>query len=247
MAGWNPYGAGDKIYNGVSRSANQGMTLDPSGYVQRELSKPSDARSGLAAGALQALRTPSSSIDQPIDYGGPAAPAPVKQVRLGPHQAAKPTKYSGNVTTPKYTQVRATNLGSIKFVKDQDLNADITNATRAYYDAKNSNLGRAQEVQNQFNIDEALLQQQTSRGLLDLLNTFGGNGMAFSSGQTYYDSQARTDADNQLKQLQATATEKLAEITRAQTEASSALAAARESARGEQKYRNTTRAKGWTR
>lgn len=50
----NPYGAGAKVYNGGSSSSQPG-TLDPSGYVQREVNKPSQKRSGLAAGPLNKI------------------------------------------------------------------------------------------------------------------------------------------------------------------------------------------------
>lgn len=56
MSGFNAYAAGNKVYRGGSSAAHFGASLDPMGYIERELNKrggmQSQRRSGWASGAL---------------------------------------------------------------------------------------------------------------------------------------------------------------------------------------------------
>lgn len=76
MASENPYLGGDTVY-GSGRSSPTSGTVDPMGYIERELNKPSQTRSGLAQAALSRLNgdtpsvPPQDPVTAPTNPGGP--------------------------------------------------------------------------------------------------------------------------------------------------------------------------------
>lgn len=65
------YSVGRRVYNGASNAPTRG-TVDPSGYIDRELNKPSQSRSGLAAAALRRVNggQPPAQAQTPPPAGG---------------------------------------------------------------------------------------------------------------------------------------------------------------------------------
>lgn len=71
MASENPYLAGNPVYRGGSNAPTMG-TVDPTGYIDRELNNPSQTRSGIAEAALARLKVP----NQDPDAAAPTTPLP---------------------------------------------------------------------------------------------------------------------------------------------------------------------------
>lgn len=63
MASENSYLGGDPVYRGGSSAPTMG-TVDPMGYINRELNKPSQTRSGIAQAALSRLQVPEQQPNQ---------------------------------------------------------------------------------------------------------------------------------------------------------------------------------------
>jgi hypothetical protein len=242
---WNSFAAGNRIYNGGSNAPNQGMTLDPTGYINRGLapnSQQSQNRSGLAAGALSALRSQAPG-------GRPANSDPAQQNRdslvAGQNSA---TNYSGALSGPKMGSTTASSTrGTIRIVKDEDLMGGMTNARRSYDLTRSQNRARAEQEQRNFQVEQGALRRNTYYDLLNQGNDYSGRGMTFSSGEGYYDDKVRDDANNQLKALQLAAQGRLDELQRNTMGALSEFDNTRTTAQQEQLYRNRQRAKNWTR
>lgn len=58
------YGRGDTVYSNGSHAPTQGQ-VDPTGYVERSLNKPSNSRSGLASAALDRLNNNDQQAQMP--------------------------------------------------------------------------------------------------------------------------------------------------------------------------------------
>lgn len=112
MASENPYLAGKPVYNGGSNAPTHG-TVDPMGYIEREINQPSQKRSGLAQAALQKLQVPpqdpataapitpmGKTIDFTINSTGqlipvPQTPAPVSDPSTLPGMGSPGTAGAG--------------------------------------------------------------------------------------------------------------------------------------------------------
>lgn len=77
------YSVGNRVYRGGSSAPTQG-TVDPMGYIDRELNNPSQRRSGIAQEALRRMRGqmggglpgPSNSMQRPINLRTPGGQPP---------------------------------------------------------------------------------------------------------------------------------------------------------------------------
>lgn len=242
---FNSFAAGNRVYNGGSNSPNQGMTLDPTGYVERGLApnsrQGSQNRSGLAQGALSALRQQTPGSPGGTDYNQQNRDSAVR----GQNSA---TNYGGALSGPKMGSTTASSTrGTIKIVKDEDLMGNMTNARRSYDLTRSQNRARAEQEQRNFQVEQGALRRQTYYDLLNQGNDYSGRGMTFSSGEEYYDDKMRDDANNQLKALQMAAQGRLDELQRNTMGALSEFDNTRTTAQQEQLYRNRQRAKNWTR
>lgn len=89
------YSVGRRVYNGASNAPTRG-TVDPSGYIDRELNKPSQSRSGLAAAALRRVNggqapaqaqtppPPGGMQGSPMQGGPPVGMDPMQPLQGGP-------------------------------------------------------------------------------------------------------------------------------------------------------------------
>lgn len=161
------YAVGNRVYRGGSSAPTRG-TVDPMGYVERELS---NKRSKLAAAALRrtesakktmTTRTP-TPVAKPKPIAVPPKPKPPVVSKTGalkpkPVAAPKPLPFDpqGSDETidanSSYMNILSTLLG-----KEQGINRDYTTATR----------------------DAQIAEPERLTGLL---NNFGSRGMARSSG-----------------------------------------------------------------
>lgn len=115
----NPYAAGAKVYNGGSSAATQGA-VDPTGYIDRSLRRQSGYTPGVAAGALNTLRSASPSLQ---GQGQPTSPSSV---------GAQPAPITP--PTPAPTQSSTTGTISWKMPVDYDLQMQGIQANSDYND-----------------------------------------------------------------------------------------------------------------
>lgn len=174
----NPYAAGTPIYNGTSSAATTG-TVDPMGYVNRELNKmvlptaPSDTRSGLAMNMLTQLNQQQQ----------PQVPAPLPTPTLAGRTA------TGQLLPQPLTGSNP--YGALPY--DQQADAERTNAfgARSAYLAQllqQRAAGDETYTTNERDAEKYHPQQQ-----LSLLNNYGARGMAHSSG--YGEAVGRQEGD----------------------------------------------------
>jgi hypothetical protein len=225
---FNPYTVGRRVYNSGSYAPTQG-TVNPAGYVERELNKPasgfshmpSQSRSGLAGAALQRIR------DQKLigqDRTGSIATAPLnsrtgpqpgssvgsilndprfKNITRGGSQAYRDTQNGGvgrfpsvgsNSSGQLYTNPVAkpvpisSNPQQPELRKEDALPYDpIAADSQAegldqYNQLLNMLLEREQALEQDWTVNTRDIELQRPEAFRNLLNSFAGRGMSFSSG-----------------------------------------------------------------
>lgn len=102
------FAAGKKVYNGGSNSANRGMTLDPSGYMERSrMQRASRTRMSGAGSALPGASAPASS-----GGGGSSAGLASSAINQGDALAGGTTAGSQTVSNPDVGGLARMNLAS---------------------------------------------------------------------------------------------------------------------------------------
>ena len=80
---FNPYAAGNKVYNGGSSAATSGP-VDPTGYIDRELNNNPSYSPGVAAGALSTVKANASGqTEQPAAPQNPVTTTPTASSTTG--------------------------------------------------------------------------------------------------------------------------------------------------------------------
>lgn len=80
---FNPYAAGNKVYNGGSSAATSGP-VDPTGYIDRELNNNPSYSPGVAAGALATVKSNASgTTEQQAAPANPVAATPTQSTTTG--------------------------------------------------------------------------------------------------------------------------------------------------------------------
>lgn len=185
----NPYAAGYQIYGGGSNAATSG-TVDPLGYITRELEKrrtayqggtdgQSDTRSGLAATALAKSPTaPAGSVPQAMD--------------------------SAAASQQFYSMIGAGPTGQLQYPQlDLPFDLDLANERAGELNSFNqSSQESIQGIQNAAQnrlLQTRQLDDQRPDILRQLLNNFAGRGMALSSG---YGTEV-VDTENEINNMRA--------------------------------------------
>ncbi|HET7713467.1 MAG TPA: hypothetical protein VFK94_03765 [Patescibacteria group bacterium] len=166
---YNPYGAGSTVYGSGSSAATTG-TVDPLGYITRELEKrrmqyqggadgQSDTRSGLAQTALQNLD---------VNNANPA---------MTPQDAA----------ARFYSLIGAAPDGSLQYPQlnlpfDSDLSDERATALAQYQQGNLENQQGLMKAAQERMLGQRQLDQSLPGMFRGLLNNFAGRGMARSSG-----------------------------------------------------------------
>ncbi len=224
---WNPYAAGQKIYNGGSSAATQG-TVDPSGYIQRGMNNQfspqplgadgmSDQRSGLASAALDRLRNMRANpmtggVPGPDVQNPPGVPTQTPQpyATIAPMPKTSPT---GQILPDPSLQGFMNNLFTAPPPGTSGLNG-LGYDPNVFNQAQNLNVSRTNQyadMDNQANNileDYGVANRKNDRRYVDTqrntLNNDAGRGMAYSSGHAVdvtRDAQNYADAASQLLRL----------------------------------------------
>lgn len=196
------YLVGNRVYNGGTNSPNSG-TLNPSGYIERELKKKtaSTRRSGLAATALRMQQNSGSKIPAIRNIAQlpptPTNPTVVSnpQGRLilsekTPVTPATPDPTSPNNVLPYDPQTAAQQLLLQKQEQDYLNNLQV----------------QRQQLAEGITTKQREIDLNAPGQFRNLLNNYAGRGMAYSSGYGYQYGQTEADIERQradlLRQLQ---------------------------------------------
>lgn len=177
--GFNPYAAGDKVYNGGSPNPTSG-TVDPTGYVQRELNN-SQSRSGLARAALDRMRGFNGSMVNPTLGTG-----------VG----------TGSVMSPIVKPLEINSLGQLNLPSNKtlSLDSDLVAQMAAGLQSANNQLMALQQQQQNISQNYASQARQMTNQEPDILNqllsNYAGRGLAHSSGY----GQSLTNEQNRYSQ-----------------------------------------------
>lgn len=189
------YLAGNKVYRSGSHAPTVG-TVDPTGYIERELRKrmfdqqASQTRSGLAATALRRIQQPSYSAPrtQPMASAGiptnAALQAKIAAVKAQ-HLAELQQQKLSQAARPKVSPVgKITSSQAKPTALPWDMNAmtEKINAGDVLGQLRNQLMAARQDAQKNYTSTLNDLNQQQPAAERGLLNQFGGRGLAFSSG-----------------------------------------------------------------
>lgn len=219
------YSAGKKVYNGGSNAATRG-TVDPMGYINRELNKvaapiktsaqleterkmreyaklknggktpqqmateakmraqgPSQSRSGLASTALN--RLPSRTTTGP----GMPTPAPV-----GSPVSFSPT---GQII-PTYRP--PTPVQSLPY--DAGFNDDSQSLLENLTQNQNNLTKQKSDLEREYTVDRSTVEKQLPDMLRNVLNSFSGRGLAFSSAYGNKVGETQNEVANTISQIE---------------------------------------------
>lgn len=173
---FNPYAAGNKVYNGGSSAATSGP-VDPTGYIDRELNNNPSYSPGVAAGALSTVKANASGqTEQPAAPQNPVATTPTASSTTG--------AIGYNIPIPYDLQLKGIEANS----NYQNLMLQLTAQRNAAAQA---------ETIGKRNLD--INQKDAQRGDL---NRAAYRGMARSSGYIQQVDRTAQDFNNQLADLE---------------------------------------------
>lgn len=219
------YSVGNRVYRGGSSAPTQG-TVDPSGYIDRELNNvASQQRSGLAQAALRRLKGPGASIERAKQSAG-QSPYAARSVRTGP---ALPNK--GGVGSAPPVATPALQMSSIGKLGVPDVAASASQGATGLpfdpeaADAQQQLLSRKNRFEQMVNDAQYGLERDyTTRkrtvedeipdSKRQLLESYAGRGLAYSSGYTHDYGDLSSQYANLLAELEQGKTEGLANLLR---------------------------------
>lgn len=183
-AGASSYLTGNRVYNGGTNNPTSG-TLNPSGYISRELrKKQSSRRSGLAATALRMQQKTPTTKSTPV-----VPPTP-----KNPTVTATPT---GRLVLTEHPDT-AHNV--LPF--DPQTAAQQVLLQKNQQDYLNSLTQQRQQLAGDVTTQERDLEAALPDSLRNVLNNYAGRGMAYSSGYGYQYGQTEADYARQRADLE---------------------------------------------
>lgn len=190
------YSVGNRVYRGGSSAPTVG-TVDPMGYIERELNKVADSRSGLAAAALRRQSTPSLATAASAPAGATEDPGAYGQTATsvsGPTGGVGAGGPVAQVAGPRVLHVsdigrlQAPDLQGIKdnFVAPFDPEADdaLTQLQVQKNNFEGSFTRGQQDLEREYTLRQRQAEDEQPYNQRNLIDDFSGRGLVHSSGYT---------------------------------------------------------------